>query len=287
MKIRAFLLSIVFCRSLQALAQDLTSVDTTEFDIFKDTPEGFSLIEETPLTLNMENEIELSEQAKEARKRREEKRNKKVFYGLKTKKGFVRRGTGENIELEVFRYLKDKPEVDPYIPEIYWYDFSRRRIRNSGQIEGKGVVLHGPYKRFVGEQLIEEGIYYKGAKHGRWTTYNNNDVLMSKIKYYKGWPKESQARYYDDKRTKLREVVPIVYGKKNGIYYYFHENGDVAVKGEYKEGVKVGKWIEYYPFMHRMKKEIQYPADPYDKSYQPFINREWDRSSKLVYEAKL
>jgi len=286
MKIRLLILSIVFFGSMQVFAQDLSSVDTTEFDIFKDTPEGYSLIEEVPLTIDMENEVKLSEEAKEARKRREEKRNKKVFYGLKTKKGFVRRGTGENVELEVFRYLKDFKDVDPYVPQIYWYDFSRKRIRNTGQIEGKGVVLHGPYKRFVGEQLVEEGIFYKGAKNGRWTTYNNNDVLMSKIKYYKGWPKESQARYYDDKHTKLREVIPIVYGKKEGMYYYFHENGDVAVKGEYKEGVKIGKWTEYYPFMRRMKKEIQYPADPYDRSYQPYISREWDRSSKLVYEAK-
>lgn len=26
----------------------------------------------------------------------------------------------------------------------------------------------------------------------------------------------------------------MVYGKKEGTYYYFHENGEVAVKGEYK-----------------------------------------------------
>lgn len=286
MKFKLLFTYILLFLSVAIYGQNLSSVDSTEFDIFKDTPEGFSLIEEMPLTINMENEIKLSEEAKDARKRKEEKRNRKVFYGLKTKKGFVRRGVGENVELEIFRYVKDFKETDPYVPEIYWYDYSRKRIRSSGEIEGKGVVLHGPYKRYIGEQLIEEGIFYKGAKHGRWTTYDRNDVLMSKIKYYKGWPKESQVRYYDDKRTKLREVIPIVYGKKDGMYYYFHENGEVAVKGEYKEGVKIGKWTEYYPFMRRMKKEIQYPSDPYDKSYQPFISREWDRSSKLVYEAK-
>jgi len=273
--------------SLAAFAQEEVASDTTEFDIFKDTQEGYSLIETMPLTLNMENEIELSKEAKEARERAEKRRKKKVFYGLKTKKGFTRRGVGDKAELEIFYYLKEAPETDPYVPEIWWYDFDRKRIRNTGDpAEKKGVILHGPYKKIIGDQVVEEGIYYKGTKHGRWTEYSRDDVLTDKVKYYKGWPKESKVRYYDDKQTKLREVIPIVYGQKEGTYYYFHENGSVAVKGQYKEGVKVGKWTEYYPFLNRRKKEIQYPSDPYDASYQPFISKEWDRSNKQIYEAK-
>jgi antitoxin component YwqK of YwqJK toxin-antitoxin module len=269
-------------------AQELVGIDTTEFNIFGDTEDGFTLINEKPLTLNMEREMELSEEAKDATKRKEKRRNKKVFYGLKTKKSFARRGVGENVELEIFHYLKDYRETDPYVPEIYWFDFTRKRIRNTGTIEDKrGVILHGPYKKFIGEQLVEEGLFYKGTKNGRWTKYDRNDMLVDKRKYYHGWPKDSKVRYYDDKQTKLKEVVPMVYGKKDGTYYYFHENGTVAVKGEYKEDVKVGKWTEYYPFMSRRKKEIQYPASPYDTDYSPFISKEWDRSNKLVYEAKL
>lgn len=269
-------------------AQELVGIDTTEFNIFGDTEDGFTLINEKPLTLNMEREMELSEEAKDATKRKEKRRNKKVFYGLKTKKSFARRGVGENVELEIFHYLKDYRETDPYVPEIYWFDFTRKRIRNTGTIEDKrGVILHGPYKKFIGEQLVEEGLFYKGTKNGRWTKYDRNDMLIDKRKYYRGWPKDSKVRYYDDKLTKLKEVIPMVYGKKDGTYYYFHENGTVAVKGEYKEDVKVGKWTEYYPFMSRRKKEIQYPASPYDKDYLPFISKEWDRSNKLVYEAKL
>lgn len=270
-----------------ANAQEDIAGDSTEFDIFGDTEVGFSLINEMPLTLNMEREMELSEEAKDAQKRKEKKRKKKWFYGMKTKKGFTRRGNGDRVTLEMFYYLKDFTETDPYVPEIWWYDFTRKRIRNTGKVEDKrGVILHGPYKKIVGEQVVQEGIFYKGAKHGRWTQFDGHDILMDKRKYYKGWPKESKARYYDDKLTKLKEVVPIVYGKKNGTYYYYHENGTVAIKGEYKEDVKVGKWTEFYPFMKRRKKEIQYPSDPYDTSYQPFISREWDRRNKVVYEAK-
>lgn len=273
--------------SLASNAQIDVEIDSTEFDIFGDAEEGYSLIEETPLTLNMEREMELSEEAKDAQKEREKRRKKKVFYGLKTKKGFTRRGAGDRVELEIFHYLKEPIETDPYVPEIWWYDFTRKRIRNTGKIEDKrGVVLHGPYKKLRGEQIVAEGIYYKGTKHGRWTEYDGNDILISKRKYYKGWQKESIVRYYDDKQTKLKEVVPILYGKRDGMYYYFHENGLIAIRGEYKEGVKVGKWVEYYPFMRRRKKEIQYSSDPYEITYRPFISKEWDRNNRAVYEAK-
>jgi len=268
-------------------AQEEVDSDTSEFDIFRDTQEGFSLIEDMPLTVNMEREIELSNEAKEARKRAEKRRKRKVFYGIKTKKGYTRRGYGEKVELEIFHFLKEPIPTDPYVPEIYWYDFTRKQVRNTGNpYEKKGAILHGPYKKMRGEQVVEEGIFYKGTKHGRWTRYDGNDVLIDKKKYYKGWPKESKVKYYDDKHTKLKEVVPIVYGQKEGTYYHFHENGTVAVKGEYEEDVKIGKWTEYYPFRSRRKKEIQYPADPFDQTYQPFISREWDRQNRLIYEAK-
>ena len=67
-------------------AQEDNSVDSTEFDIFGDTEDGFSLIDDMPLTLNMEREMELSEEAKDAQKRKDKRRKKKWFYGLKTKK---------------------------------------------------------------------------------------------------------------------------------------------------------------------------------------------------------
>jgi hypothetical protein len=267
--------------------EEVVESDTSEFDIFRDTQEGYSLIKDMPLTLDMEREIELSEEAKEARKRAEKRRKRKVFYGIKTKKSFARRGVGEKAQLEIFHYLKEPLPVDPYVPEIWWFDFKRKRVRNTGyQPAPKAAILHGPYKKIVGEQVIEEGIFYKGTKHGRWTEYSRSDILLDKQKYYKGWPKDSKVRYYDDKQTKLKEVIPMVYGQKHGTYFYYHENGMVAVKGQYKEGVKVGKWIEYYPFRSRRKKEIQYPSDPYDAGYQPFISREWNRSNTLIYEAK-
>ena len=273
--------------ALAQSAPDVEPADTAKLDIFGKMEDGISLISLMPTTLDMEREMELSKEAKEARKKREKRRKKKWFYGMKTKKGYVRRGYGDRVEMEIFHYLPDFKDVDPYVPDIYWYDPTRKRIRNTGDFrQKKGYILHGPYKKIIGDQVIEEGIFYKGTKNGRWTKYDIHDILIDKRKYFHGWPKESKVKYYDKDRKKLKEVVPIVYGKKDGTYYMFHENGTLAVRGYYKDDVKVGKWTEYYPFMRRKKKEIQYPSDPYDKSYKPFISREWDRRNRIVYEAK-
>jgi len=258
--------------------------DSTPF-YFGQPDSTFSLIRESPITIDLDDEKDDEEEKDDSKKK---KRKKNVFYGVKTKKGFTRRGYGNNVTLELFHYLKQPPkETDPYVPEIFWYDTKQRKIKSSqGFDPGKGYLLHGPYKVLVGDQVVEEGIFYYGMKNGRWTKYDKDGILLNKRKYHKGWPKESLVKFYGSENKKLKEVIPIVYGQKDGEYYYFFENGMVAIKGEYKEDVKVGRWTEFYPFLNRRKKEIVYPPDPYDTDTKPYINREWNRRGQVVYERK-
>lgn len=235
---------------------------------------------DTPITIDLEKEEE--EDRVEPRKK---KRKRNVFYGIKTKKGFTKNGFGDNVVIELFHYLKDYQDPDPYVRNIYWYDFRRKAIRSTRKVNTEyGAILHGPYKKMRGDQILEEGIFYVGTKHGRWTTYNRNNILIDKKKYYKGWPKESLVSYYDQDREKLKEIIPIQYGKKEGDYYYFHENGNIAVMGQYQNDVKVGKWTEYYKRRGRRKKVIQYRNDPYNDNFSPYIWREWNSNGELVYD---
>jgi len=114
--------------------------------------------------------------------------------------------------------------------------------------------------------------------------YDRNDLVVDKKKYYKGWPKESLVKYYDEERTKLKEVIPVVFGEKQGIYYYFFKNGSIAVIGNYDNDVKVGKWTEFYPTRGRRKKEIIYPESPWDKISKPHILKEWDVQGTVRYD---
>jgi antitoxin component YwqK of YwqJK toxin-antitoxin module len=215
---------------------------------------------------------------------KKKKVKKKVFYGIKTKKGFTRRGTGDRVTFELFYYLKKSESTKTFVRDIYFYDYTRREIRRTSKFDPtKGVLLHGPYKRVMNQVVMEEGIYYKGTRHGRWMTYNRDSTLTDKAKYFRGWPKESLVTYYDPlEKKKVKEITPIEFGEKEGFYYMFHENGLVAVTGEYKFNEKVGNWIEYYPSGKR-KKLVAYSKEAFDKEVIPYVKTEWNEKGKEIY----
>jgi antitoxin component YwqK of YwqJK toxin-antitoxin module len=241
---------------------------------------------QVPLTINLDAEEE--EEEKEGKKK-EKKRKKNVFYDIKTKKGYAESGYGQDVIIELFHYLKEYEAPNPYVRDIYWYDTNRKQIRTTRNIQkDKAEILHGPYQKITEDgEVLEEGIFYKGTKHGRWTRYNKEYILQDKEKYSKGWPRDSEITYYDeDKQVNLKEVIPIEYGLREGYYFYFHPSGQVAVEGEYRQGQKVGLWTEYYDYKTLLpKKQIKYPDDPFAE-VSPYTSKEWAPDGKVVYEYK-
>lgn len=233
---------------------------------------------DTPVNLDFEHEEE------PIHTKKKKKRKRKVFYGLKTKKGFTRRGYGDRVTYETFYYLKKTELPKTFVRDLYWYDFTRHEIRRSSNFDPKkGVLLHGPYEKRQGDVLLEKGIFFKGTKHGRWMQYNRDSVLVDKERYYKGWPKESLAAYFDpSERTRLKEIIPIEFGDKEGYYYMFYEDGRVAVTGEYHWDHKVGDWTEYYPDGKR-KRVISYPKDAYEDENRPYVKTEWNEKGREIY----
>ena len=263
-----YLIILLICSVSYLQAQDVDDPFTVDYD--------------TPLTIDLEASDEDEENKWQPKKK---KRKRNVFYGLKTKRGFARSGQGNRTVIDQFRYLKDPVDIDPYVRDIYWYNFKKKKIQNSRKFDPNiGVILHGPYKKRLGEQVLEEGIFYKGMKHGRWIRFNKYDILQSKEKYYKGWPKLSKVVYYDRGRKQLREIIPVQLGEKEGNYFAFHESGRIAARGEYHFDHKVGVWVEYYDARRRKKREIQYPEDPFDDEFEPYIIREWDEKGTIIYD---
>ena len=225
--------------------------------------------------------LELDEKTSEPIVTKKKKPKKKTFYGIKTRKSYTRKGFGDKTITELFYVLKKPSVPTAFVRDIYWYDYTRKEIRRTGNFDpNKGVLIHGPYKKMQGTVLLEEGIFYKGAKHGRWMRYNRQDILDDKEKYYKGWPKESLVTYYDAvEHKKVKEMIPIAIDEREGFYFLFHENGKIAVTGEYKWNEKVGDWIENYPNGKR-KKIVSYPKEPFEKEIRPFVRKEWDEKGK-------
>jgi antitoxin component YwqK of YwqJK toxin-antitoxin module len=234
---------------------------------------------DTPVNLDFEKEEEPINT-----KKKKKKPKKKVFYGIKTRKGFTKKGYGDKITYEIFYVLKKPERPQTFVRDIWWYDYTRREIRKTSNFDPeKGVLLHGPYVKKQGDVLLEKGIFFKGTKHGRWMAYKRDSVLTDKEKYYKGWPRESLVSYYDpNERRKMKEITPIEYGEKEGYYYMFFQNGKKAVEGEYKWDNKVGDWTEYYQDGKR-KRIVAYSKEPFNAEAKAFIRIEWDAKGKEIY----
>lgn len=258
-----------------------SSVLLAQEDTNESVDDIFRVNYDTPLTLDLE-EAKKSEVEPVKRKKKRVKKN--VFFGLKTRKGFTRNLIRGDVVYEIFHVLKEYEAPPEYARDFYWYDYKKKKIVNSLRVKpDQAGVLHGPYKKMLGELILEEGWFYKGMKHRRWVKFNKYDILQDKAYWWKGWPQESLLAYYDFKKTKLREVIPVHYGEKDGEYWAFHKNGSVAVRGKYKFDHRVGLWKEYYDG-RRIKREVQYPEDPFDFDFRPYIVKEWDIRGKVIFD---
>ena len=164
----------------------------------------FKVDYDTPLTLDLEaDEEEGDKDGLEPVKQKKKKKKKKVFFGIKTRKGFTRDQRGGDILWEQFYTLKEYEEPPEYARDFYWYDSKKKVIKNSLRVNKKYAnVLHGPYKKMLGDQIVEEGWFYKGMKHRRWVRHNRHDILQEKTYWWKGWPQESRLAYYDFQKSK-------------------------------------------------------------------------------------
>lgn len=222
-------------------------------------------------------------------KKEDEKKDRtksRVFYGLKTRRAYARKGKDpKKREYELFFVLKKQVTTNPYVRDIYWYHLKKRQII-VGPIEESDKkyarIVHGPYIRRQGKKVIEEGIFYVGTKHGRWARYDRNFILVDKKRFYKGWPTDAEITYYDLNNQKPKEVMPIQWGKKEGTYYLFAEDGTILTTGIYKDNYKIGLWTDFYN-ARRKRKETQYPKEPYS-NIEPFVVKEYDAKGKVVYD---
>lgn len=216
-------------------------------------------------------------------KEKKKKIKKNVFYGIKTKRAFTKKGTGNRVQTELFFVLKKYQDPDAAVAEIFWFDIRTKKISTkpiTDKVKPFVKILHGPYKRFIGKQLVEEGQFYVGTKHGRWEVMDKNNILMDKVKYYKGWPKDSKMDYWDpETKLKIREVIPIVNGEEHGRYVKFYKSGLPEIEGNYKYGQKVGIWTEFYDSKGQKSVESRYSPD----SANPEILKRWNPKGKETF----
>ena len=228
---------------------------------------------------------------KKADRKAKHKLSKTEYEDLSMIKAYTKLGSGDRTIVEEFFVLRDNDAAKPfpYVREVYRYYPKTNRVTSSiVRDEGTGILLHGPYKRYQNGDLTEEGYYYAGMKDGRWEKYDSKFMLTDKTYWLRGVPAESRLTYYDSTHHKIKEIVPIEYGKVKGTYLAFYENGLLAEEGKYENGVKVGRWTEFYPISpggRRMRRKLtQYASNQWDTEFDPFVITEWDEKGKVTYQ---
>lgn len=219
---------------------------------------------------------------------------KGVFEGIKVSRMFIRHASGF---VEKFHYIKEFQTPPANIDELYYYNkltgkITVRNLMETGMStfdKENFLLLHGPYIKTKGDQIYEQGSFYLGAKHGRWEKFDKNFVLQEKFYYHKGIARDAEFVYIEDERgrQKLKEIIPVQHGLRHGTYIAYYPSGRVAVRGQYAEDCKIGKWMEYYDRdKNPRKRETVYPRRPHDDTTKPYVSREWDESGKLVLDAR-
>lgn len=226
-----------------------------------------------------------------ADRKSKQKLSKTEYEGLSMVKAYTKFGSGDRTVVEEFYVLRDNDAAKPlsYVREVYrFYQKSARVTSSLVKDEGTGLLLHGPYKRYQNGDLVEEGNYYAGMKDGRWEKYDSKFMLVDKARWHQGVPAESRLVFYDSTHRKIKEIIPIEYGKMKGTYMAFYENGLLAEEGKYDNGVKVGRWTEFYPVNasgRRLRRKLtQYASDQWDADFQPYTITEWDEKGKVSYQ---
>lgn len=226
------------------------------------------------------------EKVKEKKRDKKKKVKKNFYFGEKTKKNMIRTSFRDQVTYQVFNTTMRNQKADSYIRDVYWYEPKTKSIKNKNFDPSKGYLLHGPYEKRIGDHVVETGMYYYGTKHGRWMVYDGKNVLLNKSHFFQGWPKESRITYYNRDQKQIEMMTPIEYDLKEGNFYHFFQNGQVAVIGEYRFGERVGLWTEYWESKGDnlvRKREVQYQSQPFTKNFKPYIRAEWDKKGNLVY----
>ena len=155
MKNRHLFIFTIFLLSGQVNAQKEKKSETTDPDSSGVVSDRF-LPTAAPLLLFDDN-------TKTEKKKEEKKKEKKnIYFGEKTKKGYVRQNVRDQTQYQIYNYTTQNRPVDPYIRDIYWIDSKDKVIRSKDFDPARGYLLHGPYEREIGEVLVEKGYFFFG-----------------------------------------------------------------------------------------------------------------------------
>ena len=116
--------------------------------------------EEQRFTIDTPASLDFKKEEDPVSDKKKKKVKKKVYYGIKTKKAFTRKGQGDRVTYELFYVLKTPEKPQTFVRDIYWYDYTRHEIRKTTTFDpSKGILLHGPYEKRQGDVVWKKEFF--------------------------------------------------------------------------------------------------------------------------------
>jgi antitoxin component YwqK of YwqJK toxin-antitoxin module len=232
-------------------------------------------------------DLVLNQELTPKKRKKKEKKRRREYLGLKT--SFT--STQDEDKYELFRVvnIEHLPKYT-HQKEIHYFDLENQKIKAEDYIalskklkKGRKIyLLHGNYQLVRDGELRAEGFYNKGLKHDEWFEYDKKGILLERLKYHEGFPKDSKITYFDDAQNKVKEIIPLVHGRKQGKYYRYFENGALAEEGILENNQKIRIWNEYFPNKQRQR-QTEHPTHWYEEA-KPKLLMEWDEKGKTLFD---
>jgi antitoxin component YwqK of YwqJK toxin-antitoxin module len=90
---------------------------------------------------------------------------------------------------------------------------------------------NGPYKRYSGSKIVEEGNYVNNEKEGVWTTLNSSEKITQN--FSKGKLNGASKKYNNDV---LVETGQFMNGLMTGVWKFYYLNGKIKGEGSFTNG---------------------------------------------------
>lgn len=154
----------------------------------------------------------------------------------------------------------------------------------------KNNDYEGDYIEYNSDKTIKKHLFYEnGSKinKGTWTKYwnennqivNSPSVLFSKVSFDKNGKPSTKVKFYYQKSGKIRSELSFESVEPDlidGECVYYSENGNVSMKGQYKNNKREGEWVSYYDKKNVIgtfvKEKVIYKNGLLDGSYTYYYN---------------
>ncbi len=100
-----------------------------------------------------------------------------------------------------------------------------------------------------------QGSIVNGKKNGLWLTFEKDGALGTAESFSKDIPHGEFFAFWNDSLVMFHGFRK--YGKRNGPFEQYSDNGNLSRKGFYRNDLKTGKWEEY-TYDGRLNRIVEY-----------------------------